>query len=211
MNKEQLMEFEKDIIKIYEQGKIRGPVHMCGGNEEPLIEIFKKIKKNDWIFSTHRSHYHCLLKSKNPEWVKSEILKGRSLHLNSNKYKIFTSAIVGGPLSIALGVALAIKKKNKNIKLREYILDKKIRIPHIWCFVGDMASEMGIFVECWKYAIGHDLPITFIIEDNELGVCTPTKEVWGGRTPFKKIKRKIIYYKYKRLYPHHGIGKWVTF
>jgi len=62
MNKEELIQFEDEIKELYLNAKIRSPVHFCGGNEEQLIEIFKKVKKNDWCFSTHRSHYHALLK-----------------------------------------------------------------------------------------------------------------------------------------------------
>lgn len=196
MNKEQLISFEKDIAENYEQANIKAPVHLTGGNEDELIEIFKKIKKNDWVFSTHRSHYHALLKSNDPEWVKSEIFAQRSAHINSKKYKIFTSAIVGGNLPIALGVAKAIKMRKGKEK--------------VWVFVGDMASEMGIMYECHKYALGHKLPITFIIEDNGWGVYTPTDKVWGNYT-FKHIAPKLVIYQYSRIYPHYGIGKWINF
>lgn len=201
ITKQDLINFEKDIADNYEHAKIRGPVHLCGGNEDELLEIFKKIKKEDWVFSTHRSHYHALLKSKNPEWVKKEIFAQRSSHINSKKYKIFTSAIVGGVCPIALGVALAIKKRRRKEK--------------VWCFVGDMASQMGIFHECVKYAINFDLPITFVVEDNTWGVYTPTSKVWGE---FNLLYRdKVDYYRYERTYPHYGIadrnGKkiWVNF
>jgi len=191
LTKQELIDFESEIRDIYEQGEIKSPIHLSGGNEDQLIEIFKNIKNEDWVFSTWRSHYHALLKTGDKEWLRNEILKNRSLHINSKKYKIFTSAIVGGIIPIALGTALAIKRKN---------LDR-----HVWCFVGDMSSESGIFHECTKYAGGHNLPITFIIEDNGTSVYTPTKEVW------KEGKPNIIKYKYERVYPHYGIGKWVDF
>ncbi len=197
MNKQQLIDFEKDIADDYEQANIKAPVHLAGGNEDELIKIFKKVKKNDWVFSTYRSHYHALLHSNNPEWVKSEIFAQRSAHINSKKYKIFTSAIVGGNLPIALGVAKAIKMKKGKEK--------------VWCFVGDMASQMGVFDECHKYAMGHKLPITFIIEDNTLGVYTLTEKVWKYPTDAYSWNNKIIYYKYKRTYPHYGTGAWVNF
>lgn len=189
MKKEELIEFENLVKSFYEQGRIHSPVHLSGGNENQLIKIFKLVKKNDWVFSTWRSHYHALLKSQDWVWLMSEILKNRSIHINSRKYKIFTSAIVGGILPIAVGVALAIKRKHLK--------------SHVWCFVGDMTAETGNFYECVKYAAG--LPITFVVEDNGLGVYTPTGKVW------KKGRAKVVRYKYKRKYPHHGIGKWVNF
>ena len=196
--KQNLLDFETDIKNNYGQGKIRAPVHLCGGNEDAIIEVFKQVKKNDWVFSTHRSHYHALLKSKNPEWLKNEIFAKRSSHINSKKHKIFTSAIVGGILPIALGTAMAIKRKRHKEK--------------VWCFVGDMASEMGIFYEYLKYAEGEKLPITFIIEDNGFGVYTPTRKVWKEKWFLENLTNsKVIYYKYKRIYPHYGIGKWIVF
>jgi pyruvate dehydrogenase E1 component alpha subunit len=199
-----MIDFEKDIADSYAQAMIRGPCHFSGGNEKQLIEIFKNIEHRDWVFSTHRSHYHALLKSRDPKWLKEQIFLKRSSHINSSKYKIFTSAIVGGILPIALGVAISIKrKKGKNM---------------VWCFVGDMASEMGIFHECIKYARGEDLPIIFIIEDNGFGCYTPTKDVWTEPTIYSIGNlRKLDGYCYKRTYPHYGLadknGKkiWINF
>lgn len=193
MKKEELIKFEEEIKNIFLDKQISSPVHLAGGNEESLINIFKDIKKDDWVFSTHRSHYHALLKGIDKEWLKKEILQNRSIHINNKENKFFTSAIMGGILPIALGVAMALKRKGSKNK--------------VWAFVGDMSAEMGIFYECTKYAGRNDLPIVFVVEDNGLSVNTPTQEVWG----MSKSKPKIIKYKYKRIYPHQGCGKWVVF
>ena len=104
-----LIDFENLIVKHWEDAKIRGPIHLSNGNEEQLIEIFKRISKNDWVFSTWRSHYHALLKEVCPVWIEEEILKGKSITLCNFDEKFYSSAIVGGTLSIALGVAMGIK------------------------------------------------------------------------------------------------------
>jgi pyruvate dehydrogenase E1 component alpha subunit len=69
---EDLIEFENSIIKEWENGKIRGPIHLSNGNEKQLIEVFKRISKKDWVFSTWRSHYHALLKGIPAKWLKKE-------------------------------------------------------------------------------------------------------------------------------------------
>ena len=189
MTKKELIEFESDIADLFEQGKIPSPVHLSKGNEDDLIEIFKDIKATDFVFSNHRNHYHALLKGIPPEWLKAEILKNRSITINNAEHRFFSSAIVGGILPIAVGVAMTGQT--------------------VWCFVGDMCSATGIFTECLQYSQGHDLPITFVIEDNGLSVETPTQEVWGS-TGFK-WEDKIIRYKYDRIYPHQGVGKWISF
>ncbi len=199
ITKKELIDFEANIFDNYSEGKIKAPVHLVGSidghQEDELIKIFKNIKKRDWVFSTHRSHYHALLKSQDIDWVKKEIFAKRSSHINSRKHKIFTSAIVGGGISSALGVALAVKLKNKK--------------EHVFCFIGDMASEMGIYWEGLKYAENFDLPITFIIEDNLWGVNTKTKDAWGKRTILES--KKQIIYNYSRKYPHYGVNTWITF
>ena len=112
LSRQELIGFEEEIKNIFLEGKIRGPVHLSRGNENPLIRIFQQIKKEDWVFSTHRSHYHALLKGIEPEWIRNEILAGRSICLNNKEFNFLTSAIVGGTLPIALGLAMAIKRKN---------------------------------------------------------------------------------------------------
>ena len=108
--------------------------------------------------------------------------------------KFYSSSIVGGTLSIALGVAFAnkIKKRKENV----------------WVFVGDMTYETGAFHECHKYAMQNNLKIYFVVEDNNMSTNTPTSAVWKNKT--KKLKN-VIKYKYKRKYPHHGTGSWVLF
>ncbi len=196
MNKAQLQKFTSEIKDLFDTGRITSPVHLSLGNEEELIEIFEGIKPDDWVFSTHRSHYHALLKGIPSQWLRQEILDNHSIHISNRGYRFFSSAIVGGNCPIALGVALAIKRKGLSSK--------------VWCFVGDMGAETGIFYECLKYASRNDLPITFVIEDNEFSVNTPTEEAWGlGKA--KPDTDKLMYYKYTRILPHMGGGKWVAF
>ena len=193
-NTEELIQFENDIVQKWEDGKIRGPIHLSNGNEEQLIEVFKRISKNDWVFSTWRSHYHALLKGISPQWITDEILDGKSITLCKIDDKFYSSAIVGGTLSIALGVAMGIKEKGSNEK--------------VWVFIGDMSFESGIFYEVHKYARNFDLPLHFIVEDNDVSTYTPTEATWNKK---KDIPSDVIHYKYKSKYPHYGSGKWVVF
>jgi len=219
ISRQELIGFEEEIKNIFLEGKIRAPVHLSRGNETPLIRIFKSIKREDWVFSTHRSHYHALLKGIDPEWVRNEILAGRSMHFNNKEHNFFSSAIVGGCLPIALGVAMGIKRKRTK--------------RHVWVFVGDMAAESGVFHECTKYAARHKLPMTFVVEDNRLSTNTPTQLTWGkeklsgdaidihnpydpfwggiglGNLVYYGVN--IIRYSYRRGFPHINVGKFVEF
>jgi len=198
MNKEQLISFEEDIAECFNNAIIKAPVHLYYGNEDQMIDIFKQVKSEDWIFCTWRSHYQCLLKGVPPEQVKQDILDGKSITLCYPEYNIYSSAIVTGNIPIATGVALDIKRRSG--------------INHVWCFVGDMTSETGAFFENWKYAVNYDLPITYIIEDNGKSVCTETRKTWNiDELFFSKETRKIIYYQYETKYPHAGAGKRIQF
>ena len=195
----ELISFENSIAELYNQGKIRSPVHLYNGNEDFLINIFKEITQQDWVFCSWRSHYQCLLKGVEPEILRSAIIQGRSIALCFPEKRIFSSAIVGGQIPIALGVALEIKRSGK--------------LDHVYCFMGDMTSETGIAQSAFKYSLNFNLPITFIVEDNNLSVCTDTRKVWGSSKLQYEItsNSKIIYYKYSNKYPHAGAGTRVQF
>jgi TPP-dependent pyruvate/acetoin dehydrogenase alpha subunit len=194
MNKKDLIDFEKKVQKAYEAGEIKAPVHLSGNNEDQLIEIFKKIDKDDWIFSTWRNHYHALLHGLDPVKLFNLIVEGRSMGIISLKDKFYSSSIVGGSLPIALGVAQSIKLKKQTSK--------------VWCFVGDMTFETGTFHECYKYSRNFDLPIEFVVEDNNMSTNSPTDLTWNKKS---KIPHDVHYYQYERNFPHHGTGTWVLF
>jgi len=199
MRKVDLIKFEQEIAGLYEKAKIKAPIHLSGNNETELEAIFRKIKKEDWIFSTWRNHYHWLLSGRSPKGLKQQIVEGCSMHVFGKKF--FTSAIVGGIAPIAVGVAYALKKKKSKNR--------------VWCFLGDMGASTGLAMECMRYACGHDLPIVFIIEDNGISVKTDTLESWGCKgCNFKNcnyIGKKTKAYKYERKYPHAGTGVFVLF
>ena len=174
-------------------------IHLYSGNEDSILEVFQQVSVEDWVFCSWRSHYQCLLKGVPPKEVSEAILEGKSISLCFPEYRVYSSAIVGGQLPIAVGVALSIKKNGGS--------------EHVWCFLGDMTSETGIAQTCIRYSYNHNLPITFIIEDNSVSVLTDTREVWGS----KKLRYEefnlpnVISYKYSSNYPHAGAGKRVQF
>jgi pyruvate dehydrogenase E1 component alpha subunit len=191
---EKLIAFEQEIVDIWEAGKITGPVHLSNGNEAQLIEIFKRIKETDWVFSTWRSHYHWVLKGLSADYGTELIKQGKSITLCDTDGKFYSSAIVGGTLPIALGVASALKKDGSDEK--------------VWVFVGDMSFESGIFYEVHKYARNFDLPLYFVVEDNGVSTYTPTESTWNTK---RDIPSDVIHYNYESKFPHYGTGKWIAF
>ena len=194
MNKQELIDFELKVQKAYEDGKIKAPVHLSGNNEDQLIDIFKDVHEDDWVFSSWRNHYHALLHGFDPQELFDLILEGRSMGINSQKDKFYSSSIVGGSLPIALGMAQSIKLKKQSNK--------------VWCFIGDMTFETGTFHECYKYSRNFNLPLEFVVEDNNMSTNTPTEETWNIKSA---IPADVHYYKSERTFPHHGTGNWVLF
>ena len=125
----------------------------------------------------------------------NQIVNGRSMYVSCKKRKIFCSSIAGGIIPVALGAALAIKKKKQKNK--------------VWLFVGDMTAQMGVFHEAYNYSRNFKLPLEIVIEDNGVSVYTDTKKTWN----ISKLNypKDVFYYKFKMGYPHHGTGQWVSF
>lgn len=196
MNSTDLRAFETDIANEFNAGKIRAPVHLYDGNEDVMIEIFRHVKPQDWICCSWRSHYQCLLKGVPPEELKAEIMAGHSISLCFPKQRIISSAIVGGTIPIAIGLGMSIKRRGTD--------------ETVWCFLGDMTRETGIFHECYNYATNWGLPVRFIVEDNRKSVCSDTRAVWNNNGP-ASLRLQDHIYEYENKYPHAGAGQRVQF
>lgn len=196
---EDLVAFEAKIADLFNKGLIRAPVHLSDGSEESIIEIFKNVKSDDWVFCSWRSHYQSLLKGVPAKDVEAEIMAGRSISLCFPEFNLYSSAIVGGQIPHAVGVALSLKRNEAP--------------GHVWCFIGDMTSETGIAQTALRYSDKQDLPISFVVEDNGISVLTDTRKVWNSQVlRFEESKNsKILSYSYKSKYPHAGAGVRVQF
>ncbi len=196
---DQLIAFEDRVAALFNAGAIRAPVHLYSGNEQQMIDVFRDVGRNDWVFCSWRSHYQCLLKGVPEDELLAEIVAGRSISLCFPRHRIYSSAIVGGVLPIAVGTAMAIQRSGEDARVH--------------CFLGEMTAESGIAHESIKYSRNFGLPIRFVVEDNEKSVCTDTREAWGQpRLSFEGARdRYVHYYRYATKYPHAGAGVRVQF
>jgi pyruvate dehydrogenase E1 component alpha subunit len=208
MNTERLIAFEDRVASLFNTKQIRAPIHLSHGNEQQIQKVFERVDiENDWVCCTWRNHYQCLLKGVPEGLLVDKIVAGKSMVLNLKDYKIVSSSIVGGIPGIATGLAGSIHRSGGSSK--------------VWCWLGDMSAETGAFHEAFKYAVGFDLPITFVVEDNGLSVISPTSETWNRTVPWYLPdgfdgdwfeSKHLIYYKYKNnKYPHAGAGVRVEF
>jgi acetoin:2,6-dichlorophenolindophenol oxidoreductase subunit alpha len=172
--------FEEKICEVYGVQDMKTPVHLCIGQEAVAAGVCAHLGRADYLFSTHRSHGHCLAKGLDPFRMFAEFYgraagccngKGGSMHLAAPELGILgTSAIVGGGIPNAVGAALAAS------------LRREPRVCAV--FFGDGASEEGVFHESLNFAALRKLPVVFVCENNfyatgsPLSARQPHAEIW---------------------------------
>ncbi len=173
--------FEKKLLDLFSEGKIKGTTHTCIGQENNAVGICFALNREDIILSNHRCHGHFLAHTKNYKGLLNEILGndsgvckgiGGSQHLFFEKV-FYSNGILGGNLPMSVGLAKGIKLKKK----------KKI----VCTFLGDGAFGEGILYECLNAISIYKLPIMLVIEDNGIAQTTDTSKTISG-TIFEKCK-----------------------
>ncbi len=210
MTADDLRNFESGIKDLWEAGQLPSLVHLCGGNEGQLLHIFSEIKQGDWIFSTHRTHYHALLAGIDPDLLELKIRQGDSMFVYSKHHNFLCSAVLAGCCGIAAGVAWALKNDpwsdSEGNMLDPKCVGTSVRFPHVWSFIGDGGEEEGHFYEAAMFVESNDLPCTFIIEDNNRSVDTPREQRRGAAKGLEHLFKCVRRYHYTPTYPHAGSG-----
>ncbi len=171
--------FEERVVNLYPEEEMRTPVHLCIGQEAIAAGICHNLLKEDYVFTTHRCHGHCIAKGMGIPSILAELYgketgcckgKGGSMHLcDPDKGILATSAIVGGGIPLAVGSALGLKlRKSKNIAA---------------VFFGDGAVDEGAFYESLNFAALKKLPVLFVCENNFYATNSPQK----ARQPLDNI------------------------
>jgi pyruvate dehydrogenase E1 component alpha subunit len=161
--------FEEGIANLDMKGLVPGTGHLSIGEEAVAVGACSALDEKDYLVSTHRAHGHLLARGASVPKILAEILtkatgctggKGGSMHLSDfDRYILGTNGIVGGGLSIAGGVGLAIKlQKTGQVCL---------------CFFGDGASNRGVFHETLNMASLWKVPTVFLCINNQYGVSMP--------------------------------------
>ena len=189
-------EFESALLDLQEKGLVHGPVHSSIGQEAVAAGIAVSLSKTDYVGSTHRAHGHFLTKAiayyapetydptKNnlsPDMqmafdrTLAEIMglksgwcggRGGSMHLYDKKSgNLGSNAIVGGGIPLATGAAWAESlRKGKGIVVSIF---------------GDGAINQGCFHEVANMAVLWNLPIIYMLENNNYAVATCVGEACG--------------------------------
>jgi acetoin:2,6-dichlorophenolindophenol oxidoreductase subunit alpha len=164
-----IRKFEFKLIELAERGIVRGSIHLCIGEEATAVGSCMAINNEDYILPTHRGHGQELAKGSDPNRLMAEILgketgicKGRvgSMHIFDKDRNILgAQGVLGANISIAIGVGLAIKLKEIPERL-------------VLCFFGDGTTNTGVFYEALNFAALWELPVIFIIINNQYAMGT---------------------------------------
>lgn len=159
---------EEMIASLYPEQQIRCPVHLSIGQEGIAVGVCEALKKDDYVFSTHRSHAHFLAKGGSLKAMMAELYgkqsgccggKGGSMHLVDADVNFYAVPILGSTIPMAVGTAFAAANH-----LKSYVSV---------VFFGEAATEEGAFYESLNYASLKKLPVIFICENNLYSVYSP--------------------------------------
>lgn len=164
--------FELFIIKLAKKSEVFGSIHLSIGQEAIAAGVCYCLEKKDYIYSTHRCFSHYIAKGGNLKKMLAEIMgketgtckgKGGSMHLFDIEVGMLgTSAIVGGGVPIATGIAYACK----NFNLDRIVVS----------FFGDGALNTGSLHESLNLASLWKLPVIFVCENNQYAISLNIKK-----------------------------------
>ncbi len=169
--------FDEACLEGVPTMEIHGELHTGIGQEAISAGFLGNINDEDAIVSTHRNHFHALIKGVDPYLLMSEIFEketglcngfGGHMHPFSLKHNFSATGIVGQSLPVALGYAYGYKIRNQN----------NVAVG----ITGDGGSNQGTFHETLNIAGAWKLPLLVLIENNGLGISVPIAEVLSTKT-----------------------------
>ena len=163
--------FEEKADELFALGKVHGTMHLSIGQEAVAVGAMACLRPDDYILSTHRGHGHCIARGADPKLMMAEFMgketgycrgRGGSMHIADPEMgNLGANGVVGGGISIAMGVALAVSLR----KTDQVVLG----------FFGDGAANLGIFHESLNMASIWHLPVVYICENNQYGMSMSVK------------------------------------
>lgn len=184
MYREMLMirRFEEKAGQLYGMGLIGGFCHLYIGQEAVVTGIQAAAQEGDAVITTYRDHAHMLACGMDPKGIMAELTgriggfskgKGGSMHMFSVEKQFFGGhGIVGANVPLGTGIAFAQKYKNTG----------KITMTYF----GDGAANQGQVYEAFNMASLWQLPVIYVIENNEYAMGTSTKRHAADTQLFKR-------------------------
>jgi pyruvate dehydrogenase E1 component alpha subunit len=160
--------FEEKAGQLYGMGLIGGFCHLYIGEEAVVVGMQMVLKPGDQVITGYRDHGHMLACGMDPKGVMAELTgrrggyskgKGGSMHMFSVDKGFFGGhGIVGAMVPLGTGLAFANKYRGNDHVCLTYF--------------GDGASNQGQVYESFNMAKLWDLPVIYVIENNQYGMGT---------------------------------------
>jgi TPP-dependent pyruvate/acetoin dehydrogenase alpha subunit len=167
--------FEKEVIRLWQEGAIPGEMHLSMGEEAIVVGIVDQLEDGDAMALDHRGTAPMLTRGVDPALLLKEFMgrpdglgggMGGHMHLFSPELMVASSGIVGASGPAAVGFAIA------NHRLRP----GKISVA----FFGEGAINQGMMLESFNLAATWNLPVMFVCKDNGQAILTQSVHVTGG-------------------------------
>lgn len=177
---------EEGLGALHKEGRTRGPIHRCDGQEAVGIGATAALRQGDKVTTTHRGHAVYLGKGMAIGPVIAEILGratgacgGRAGHMliaDAAQGVIGGNAIVGAGIPAAAGMALS----------AQILGQDSVAV----CVFGDGAAQTGIWHETMNMAALWKLPMVFVLEHNQFGLTVPSHV----QSPIADLSRRAAGY-----------------
>jgi pyruvate dehydrogenase E1 component alpha subunit len=168
--------FEERCAELYQQGLIGGFLHLYIGQEATGVGAVAALREQDHVITAYRDHGIALARGLDVNRVMAEMLgkrtgvsggKGGSMHLADRSLNMWGGyGIVGGHLPLAAGIALAAKYQGKD----EVVV----------ALMGDGSTNIGYFHEALNLSAVWDLPVVWLVENNQYGMGTAVGRASGA-------------------------------
>ena len=160
--------FEEKAGQLYGMGLIGGFCHLYIGQEAVVVGLEAAADEGDKRVTSYRDHGHMLACGMDPKGVMAELTgreggyskgKGGSMHMFSRDRHFYGGhGIVGAQVPIGCGLAFSHKYRDEaNVCLT---------------YLGDGAANQGQVYETYNMAELWDLPVIFVIENNQYAMGT---------------------------------------
>jgi pyruvate dehydrogenase E1 component subunit alpha len=163
--------FEEKAGQLYGMGLIGGFCHLYIGQEAVVVGLEAAAEEGDKRITSYRDHGHMLACGMDPGGVMAELTgrtggyskgKGGSMHMFSKEKHFYGGhGIVGAQVPLGTGLAFADKYKGNG------------RVS--FTYFGDGASNQGQVYEAFNMAALWELPVIFVIENNQYAMGTAQK------------------------------------
>jgi hypothetical protein len=160
--------FEPEAERQYKKANIGGYCHLSTGQEGATVGAVAPLREEDYLVMSYRTHGLALARGTSPEAVMAELFgreggcargRGGSMHLlDVDRNMLGGWGIVCGQLPIATGVALALVQQGRG--------------QAVLCELGDGAVNMGAWHESLNLAGVWNLPIVYLVMNNQYGMGT---------------------------------------